>query len=123
MATTPDISKLSYNELQELIAQAEAARAAKKGEELKVLADLYAKKLEAAGFSIEEGIEAIRPYSRKKRVARGSAAPKTPRPVQEGITYKNPANGEKWKAGGKGRIVGWLAEAISKGHKAEEFAA
>jgi hypothetical protein len=123
MSAPVDISKLSYNELQVLITQAEAARAAKKGEELKVLADLYAKKLEAAGFSIEEGIEAIRPYSKKQRVARGSAAPKPVRPVREGVTYKDPTSGQTWKAGSKGRIVGWLNELISQGHKAEQYAA
>ena len=54
-----------------------AATAERRVEELKVLADGFARKLTANGFSVREGIDALKPYLRIKALAaakfRGSA--------------------------------------------------
>jgi len=51
-------------ELQRLLAETDAAIAERRIEELKVLADGYAKKLAMNGFSIQEGMDALKPYRR-----------------------------------------------------------
>ncbi|AGU47386.1 hypothetical protein VAPA_1c02560 [Variovorax paradoxus B4] len=64
-----DAKNMSFAEIQKRIkdmdaerAELEAALQAKRGEEIKVLADAYAKKLQAGGFSISEGVKALAPY-------------------------------------------------------------
>ena len=57
-----DVSALSYSELVKLRAQLEQKIQDKRGEELKVLADGFVKKLEASGFAVHEAIEALQPY-------------------------------------------------------------
>ena len=123
MSNSPDLSNLSYNDLQELIAQAEQLRQSKRTEELKVLVDGFARKVEAAGFTVEEALKELQPYSKKKRAARGTAEPKQPRPVVSGTVYRNPETNETWEAKDRGRVVGWLQNLINQGHKAEEFVA
>lgn len=46
-------------------------------EELKVLADAYARKLTAAGFTVKEGLAALKPYA-SVRLAKSAVAPVTP---------------------------------------------
>jgi len=58
----PDLNQLAIGDLQRLLAQTDAAIAERRVEELKVLADGYAKKLAMNGFSIREGMEALKPY-------------------------------------------------------------
>ena len=58
---------LSLAQLQELLAQTEEAIADRRIEELKVLADGYAKKLAMNGFSIREGMDALKPYLHLRR--------------------------------------------------------
>lgn len=123
-----DAKNMSFAEIQKRIqdmdaerAELEAALQAKRGEELKVLADAYAKKLEAGGFSIPEGIKALAPYD-KTVAKRSGTAPRPPREVETGTTYKNPETGETWIAGAKGRVVGWLQAQISAGKSAASFA-
>ncbi|SOD25317.1 DNA-binding protein H-NS [Variovorax sp. YR752] len=99
----------------------EAALQAKRGEEIKVLADAYAKKLQAGGFSIFEGIKALAPYD-TATTRRSAAEPRPLREVVTGATYKNPETGEIWKAGAKGRVVGWLQAQIDAGKRAASFA-
>lgn len=53
---------LPLADLRRLLAQTDAAIAERRIEELKVLADGYAKKLAMNGFSIREGMEALKPY-------------------------------------------------------------
>ena len=123
-----DAKNMSFAEIQKRIKDMDAERAeletalqAKRGEEIKVLADAYAKKLEAGGFSISEGIKALAPYD-TTAAKRSGAAPRPPREVQTGTTYKNPETGETWTAGAKGRVVGWLQAQISAGKSAASFA-
>ena len=58
---------LSLAQLKELLAQTEEAIADRRIEELKVLADGYAKKLAMNGFSIREGMDALKPYLHLRR--------------------------------------------------------
>lgn len=111
--TTPDISRLSYAELVELNKQLEQQISAKRGEELKVLVDGFAKKLEAAGFTVAEGVDALRPYlgsvSAPKKA--GGVAP---------VLYRDPANpANTWS--GRGRAAGWLAAYEEQGRSRDEF--
>ena len=53
---------LSFTQLKELLAQTEDAIADRRIEELKVLADGYTKKLAMNGFSLREGMDALKPY-------------------------------------------------------------
>jgi DNA-binding protein H-NS len=59
---TNSLKSLSLAELQQMLAGTEAAIAERRVEELKVLADGYAKKLAMNGFSIREGMDALKPY-------------------------------------------------------------
>ncbi|QNK67623.1 H-NS family nucleoid-associated regulatory protein [Variovorax sp. PAMC26660] len=124
----PEAKNMSYAEIQKRIKDMDAERAvleaalqAKRGEEIKVLADAYAKKLQAGGFSISEGINALAPYDTTK-ARRSGVAPRPPREVETGTTYKNPETGETWIAGAKGRVVGWLQAQINAGKSAASFA-
>lgn len=58
----PTLERPSLSELQARLAKTNEAIAARRVEELKVLADGYAKKLQMNGFSIREGIDALKPY-------------------------------------------------------------
>ncbi|WP_143100259.1 H-NS histone family protein [Variovorax sp. 770b2] len=122
-----DARNMSFAEIQKRIQDMDAERAvleaalqAKRGEEIKVLADAYAKKLQAGGFSIAEGIKALAPYD-TIAAKRTGAAPRPPREVETGTTYKNPETGETWIAGAKGRVVGWLQAQINAGKSAASF--
>jgi DNA-binding protein H-NS len=57
---------LTLAELQERLAKTNQAIADRRIEELKVIADGYAKKLVLNGFSIREGMDALMPYLRTK---------------------------------------------------------
>ncbi len=113
MANVPDVSKLSYSELQKLVTEAQERLEAKREEEIKVLADAYAKKVQAAGFSIEEAIEALHPYLPQR--SRG----KTKNPGQ--VKYRDPANPAN-TYGGKGKRPGWLKAYLEAGKSMEDFA-
>ncbi len=52
----------SLTDLQHQLAALDAAIAERRGEELKVLADGFARKLAVNGFSVKEGIAALKPY-------------------------------------------------------------
>jgi DNA-binding protein H-NS len=62
----PQLNGLSLEELQRLLAQTDAAIAERRVEELKVLADGFARKLAINGFSVREGMDALKPYLRVK---------------------------------------------------------
>ena len=64
---TASFKGLSITHLKKLLAQTEDAIADRRVEELKVLADGYAKKLAMNGLRIREGKDALKPYLRLKR--------------------------------------------------------
>lgn len=84
-----DVGKMSYAELVSLRIRLEQEIEGKRDEELKILADGYAKKPQAAGLSVEEGIKAMLPYTEAKR--RGSATAST---SHARVLYRDPANPE-----------------------------
>lgn len=112
MSNAPDVTKLSYTELLKLVAEAQERLAAKRDEEIKILADAYAKKVVAAGFTVQEAIDALKPYL-PKRSARGRVAD---------VKYRDPANPENtWS--GRGKRPGWIHAYLSAGKDLEEFLA
>ncbi|RYH00008.1 MAG: H-NS histone family protein [Alphaproteobacteria bacterium] len=112
--TAPDVSALSYVELVALSKELNRQIAAKRGEELKVLADGFAKKILAAGFSVREAIDELEAYETttphtKKRSA-SAAAP----------LYRDPVNPENtWS--GRGLPAKWLKAYEAQGRLREEF--
>ena len=113
--TEVDVGSLSYAEMVALRAKLDREIQDKRGEELKVLADGFAKKVQAAGFSVAEAMGALQPYadpaSPGKRAAQ-NAAPK--------VLYRDPANPENtWS--GRGRAARWLADYEAQGRKRDEF--
>ena len=82
MQDHPDTLSPSLAELEARIQRLSRAREAlvaqrvtAREEELKVLADAFARKLQAGGFSIAEGIAALRPYARSRLPDAAAAAP------------------------------------------------
>lgn len=110
-----ELKGMSYAELRALLEQTEAALAAKRTEELKVLADGYAKKLQMGGFSIAEGIEALKPYLPAKPVKTPSA------PGEERkAKYANPADpSQTWV--GMGKPPQWFRDQIAAGRSREDM--
>ena len=60
--TASTLDGLAMADLQRLLAQTDAAIAERRVEELKVLADGFARKLAVNGFSVKEDIDALKPY-------------------------------------------------------------
>ena len=61
-STSTPLDGLALADLQRLLAQTDAAIAERRVEELKVLADGFARKLAVNGFTVKEGIGALKPY-------------------------------------------------------------
>lgn len=112
--TTIDLSTLSRAELLKLSKKLDEDIAAKRTEELKVLADGFIKKIQAAGFSAAEGLQALQPYV----ASRAARKPKVPgRTV---VMYRDPANPENtWS--GRGLPARWLANYEAQGRSRDEF--
>lgn len=109
-----DISKLSYPELLELSKKLDQEIAAKRIEELKVLADGYIKKAEAAGFTAVEAVAALQPY------IGGATKPKRRSAGSPEARYRDPANPENtWT--GRGMPARWLANYEAQGRSRDEF--
>ena len=112
--TAPDVSSLSYVELVALSKELDRQIAAKRREELKVLADGFAKKIQAAGFAVREAIDELEAYDtpmeRSKKRAASAAAP----------LYRDPANPDNtWS--GRGLPAKWLKAYEAQGRTREEF--
>ena len=108
MAISKDDPRPSYAELLKMIDEVQQQIAVKRVEEIKVLADAYAKKTQAAGFSVREAIDALKPYLPKK----GAGV----------VKYRDPANLENtWS--GKGRPPRWLQTYLDAGQQKEAFLA
>ncbi|KQV96669.1 H-NS family nucleoid-associated regulatory protein [Pelomonas sp. Root1237] len=112
--TAPDVSTLSYIELIALRKELDRQIAAKRGEELKVMADGFAKKIQAAGFTVREAIDELEEYdtpaARTKKRSTSATAP----------LYRDPANPENtWS--GRGLPAKWLKTYETQGRAREEF--
>lgn len=122
-----NIDSMSFAELHALVQQATAALNTKRVEEIKVLADAYSKKAEAAGFSIQEAIDALKPLlpkaaEKKTRAARGTATKKPPASQDHtggmpviGKSYMNPDTKEVTVKKEGGRPNTALVEFIKAG--------
>jgi len=110
------IGNLSYAKLMERKKAIDEALLSRRGEAVQALADDFAKKLKADGFTVAEGIAALRGSSapskpaKKVRAKRGTA-PKRSAPVsvdskgykpEAGVTYKHPTTGALWTKKEKG---------------------
>lgn len=112
--TTVDMTKLSYTELLSLSEKLDQEIAAKRTEELKVLADGFAKKVVAAGFSVDEAMSALRPYVEPSKTGRRKSPGKRP------ALYQDPANpANTWS--GRGLPARWLTTYEQQGRGREEF--
>ena len=110
-----DVGKLSFAELVALKARLDKEIEDKRGEELKVLADGYVKKLQHAGFSVSEGLDALRPYAEAKRPNKGSGSG-----TSAAVLYQDPSNpSNTWS--GRGRAARWLADYEAAGRHRDEF--
>lgn len=128
-----DNSKLSFSDLQKRLEelkkeeeQIAALIAEKRGEEIKVLADGYAKKCAAAGFTPQEAVDALMAYlpakASKGKGAKGPKAAKAPKQdtdstgghAEEGKSYKLP-DGTIYVRKGKGRVAGAAIAAVKAG--------
>ncbi|MBK6787004.1 MAG: H-NS histone family protein [Betaproteobacteria bacterium] len=113
----PDLSKLNFAELQELAAEARSLAEAKRGEELKVLVDGWAKKAQAQQFDIAEVIEEFKHYlpsaaAKKTRAARGSKAVAADAWVKD-VVYADPKGaGKDWRGGQRGSKPAWLVALV-----------
>jgi DNA-binding protein H-NS len=104
MAKLPDLDKLNYAELQELIRNAQAALAEKQAAAKNELKESFIAKAREAGISLEEL------FGKGRRGGKGSVA----------IKYRDPKNPENtWT--GRGRMPRWLQAAVDGGKKKESF--
>ncbi len=112
--TTPDISKLSYAELLMLSKELDREIQAKREEELKVLADGFARKIVAAGFTLREAINELEAHDTSaRRMQKRATNPAAP-------LYRDPANpSNTWS--GRGLPAKWLKVYESQGRAREEF--
>ena len=114
MATS--IDKMSYAKLMAQKKAIDDALHARRGEAVQALADDFARKLKADGFTMAEGIAALRgppaqgKTAKKVRAKRGTA-PKRTAPAsmdsdgnkpEAGVTYKHPTTGVLWTKKEKG---------------------
>ncbi len=101
----PDPAKLSYAELVALQKSINEQISAKRDEEIKVLADGFAKKAVQQGFSVKELIDALRPYlpaSDTKSPPKRSLGKPVP---ERGATYRLPDGSTYTRSeSGKGRV-------------------
>ena len=110
------IDRMSYAKLMAQKKAIDGALLARRGEAVQALADDFAKKLKADGFTVAEGIAALRDSNapgkpaKKTRAKRGTA-PKRIAPVSVddngqkptvGVTYKHPSTGALWTKQEKG---------------------
>lgn len=109
-----DVSKLSYAELLQLSKELELQIGEKRDEELKVLVDGFAKKVQASGFTVDEAMVALQPYTaatRRESNQAGSSAP---------VLYRDPSNPENtWS--GRGRAAKWISDYEAAGRSRNEF--
>ena len=112
-----DISKLSFSELQALLQETQTAIERKRVEELKVLADGYAKKLQMSGFGISEGIGALKPYLNLRsgpKAAASSSSGGGAGNSSRAPKYRNPDNAnDTWV--GVGKQPQWFRDHLAKG--------
>jgi DNA-binding protein H-NS len=125
---TVDLSKLSYAELEKLVADATALKASKRDAEITAFVDKTVEGADAIGLSLDDLIKALQPRAPKSgpvRAKRGTAK-KTDKVMPErGATYKHPETGETYtrSESGKGRVAKWLQDLVDAGGTFEQYKA
>ena len=119
MASTRDLSRLSYAELKQIADEANNLLESKRSEELKTLVDGWVRDAVSRGFSMVEIVEAIKPHWPGTGGARKAAASKRlDAGVKAPVKYRGP-NGEEWS--GRGQIPKWMKPLLEKGKRKEDF--
>ena len=118
-----NLDGLDYQALQALADEVSAKIAAKRDNELKTLVNGWAQKAQLNGLTIAEVIAEFQHYLPKKapKASRSTdagvgggvggstgASSSDPKPYQFGVIYHNPAGGDSWVGGTKGRQPQWL---------------
>ncbi|MDX2202670.1 MAG: H-NS histone family protein [Hyphomicrobiaceae bacterium] len=104
MAKLPDLEKLSYSELQDVIRNAQQLLSDKQAAAKNELKESFIAKAREHGISIDEL------FGKGRRGGKGSVA----------IKYRDPKNPENtWT--GRGRMPRWLQAAVDSGKKKESF--
>lgn len=114
-----NLDGLDYQALQALADEVSAKIAAKRDNELKTLVNGWAQKAQLNGLTVAEVIAEFQHYLPKKApkpsrsvdgggAGGGGASSSDPKPYQFGLTYHNPAGGDSWVGGSKGRQPQWL---------------
>lgn len=104
MAKLPDLDKLNYAELQELIRNAQQALQEKQASAKNELKESFIAKAREHGISLEEL------FGKGRRGGKGSVA----------IKYRDPKNPENtWT--GRGRMPRWLQAAVDAGRKKDSY--
>jgi DNA-binding protein H-NS len=104
MAKLPDLEKLSYAELQEVIRNAQQLLAEKQSVAKNELKESFIAQAREHGISLEEL------FGKGRKGGKGSVA----------IKYRDPKNPENtWT--GRGRMPRWLQAAVDAGKRKESF--
>ena len=104
MAKLPDLEKLNYVELQDLIRNAQALLTEKQASARNELKESFAAKAREHGISLEDL------FGKGRRGGKGSVA----------VKYRDPKNAENtWT--GRGRMPRWLQAAVHAGRKKESY--
>ncbi len=104
MAKMPDLEKLSYAELQELIRNAQQLLSEKQAAAKNELKESFIAKAREHGISLDEL------FGKGRKAGKGSVA----------IKFRDPKNPENtWT--GRGRMPRWLQAAVDAGRKKESF--
>lgn len=104
MAKLPDLEKLSYSELQEVIRNAQQLLADKQAAAKNELKESFIAKAREHGISIDEL------FGKGRKGGKGSVA----------IKYRDPKNPENtWT--GRGRMPRWLQAAVDGGKRKDSF--
>lgn len=104
MAKLPDLEKLNYAELQEVIRNAQQLLVEKQATARNELKESFAAKAREHGISLDEL------FGKSRRGGKGSVA----------VKYRDPKNTENtWT--GRGRMPRWMQAAVQAGRKKESF--
>ena len=118
MASTRDLSKLTYAELKQIADEANELLKTKRSEELGTLVDGWIKDAASQGFSMVEIVEAIKPHWPGKGGVKAAAGKRSDAGVKAPVKYRGP-DGEEWS--GRGQTPKWMKPLLEKGKRKEDF--
>ena len=113
------LQNLTVADLDQVVAEAQRQREARRESGKKELVEEFRAKAEAFGLSLEELLRT--PASSGRPAAKARQAKKSSPAASPVVKYRNPDTGETWS--GRGRMPKWLALAEQSGQSREEFLA